>query len=61
MRVYVFDDTEPEDDVYLGMANVPLIPLAHDKQVAGIFELRRVIPHTSRYVWCTYARFQSYH
>ena len=42
LTVYVFDDTDPEETTYLGMAKVPLLPLAHDKVVKGIFELKRV-------------------
>lgn len=36
----MFDDTDPEQTAYLGIADIPLIPLAHDKGVAGIFELK---------------------
>ncbi|XP_061221057.1 protein fantom isoform X2 [Neopsephotus bourkii] len=36
---YVFDDGETEDGSYVGKANVPLISLAHDRSISGIFEL----------------------
>ena len=40
LKIFVFDDTDPEQASYLGIADIPLIPLAHDKGVAGIFELK---------------------
>lgn len=39
--MYVFDDTDPEVEAYLGLAEVPLLPLAHDKPVTGQFQLTR--------------------
>ncbi|XP_070808763.1 protein fantom [Pituophis catenifer annectens] len=39
LNIYVFDDGETEDGVYVGKAHVPLISLAHGKSVAGTFEL----------------------
>lgn len=42
LQIYVFDDTDPDEAAYLGVAKVPLLPLAHDKPVKGIFELRTV-------------------
>ena len=42
LEVYIFDDTDPEDTAYLGCAKIPLIPLAHDKPIKGIFELHNV-------------------
>ncbi|KQK80903.1 protein fantom [Amazona aestiva] len=36
---YVFDDGETEEGSYVGKANVPLISLAHDRSISGIFEL----------------------
>uniref|UniRef100_A0A6J0U4U9 Protein fantom isoform X2 n=1 Tax=Pogona vitticeps TaxID=103695 RepID=A0A6J0U4U9_9SAUR len=39
LRLYVFDDSETEDGVYIGKANVPLISLAHDRYISGTFEL----------------------
>ena len=41
MQIYVFDDTDPEVEAYLGMAEVPLLPLAHDKPISGDFQLTR--------------------
>ena len=41
-QVYVFDDTDPEMASYLGVARIPLMPLAHDKTIKGTFELLRV-------------------
>ena len=46
MAIYVFDDMDPEEANYLGVAYVPLIPLAHDKAITGSFELRRVLIKT---------------
>ncbi|XP_060591570.1 protein fantom-like isoform X2 [Ruditapes philippinarum] len=40
LKIFVFDDTDPEQTAYLGIADIPLIPLAHDKGVQGIFELK---------------------
>ncbi|XP_030832103.1 protein fantom isoform X2 [Strongylocentrotus purpuratus] len=37
---YVFDDTDPEDTAYLGVAKVPLISLVNNKPMKGTFELR---------------------
>ena len=42
LQVYVIDDTDPEEASYLGLAQIPLIPLAHDKPIKGTFELHRV-------------------
>jgi hypothetical protein len=36
----VFDDTDPEQTSYLGFAEVPMIPLCHNKGIQGVFELR---------------------
>ncbi|XP_016304447.1 protein fantom isoform X1 [Sinocyclocheilus anshuiensis] len=36
---YVFDDLDVENQLYLGKARVPLISLAHDKTITGMFEL----------------------
>ena len=38
--MFVFDDTDPETTAYMGIADIPLIPLAHNKKIEGIFELR---------------------
>ncbi|XP_035192404.1 protein fantom isoform X3 [Oxyura jamaicensis] len=39
LTFYVFDDGETEESGYLGKASVPLISLAHDRSISGIFEL----------------------
>lgn len=44
LEVFVFDDNEPEESgAYLGHAKIPLIALAHDKDIKGTFELKKVI------------------
>ncbi|XP_062566792.1 protein fantom-like [Saccostrea cucullata] len=40
LKVFVFDDLDPEQASYIGIADVPLIPLAHNKAVKGLFELK---------------------
>lgn len=35
LTVYVFDDLDFVNQLYLGKANVPLISLAHDKAITG--------------------------
>ncbi|XP_022337426.2 protein fantom-like isoform X1 [Crassostrea virginica] len=40
LKVFVFDDSDPEQASYIGIADVPLIPLAHNKAVKGLFELK---------------------
>jgi len=42
LQLYVFDDTDPDESTYLGVARIPLVTLAHDKPVQGTFELTRV-------------------
>lgn len=43
LEIYVFDDNQDENDPnYLGMAKVPLIGLAHDKDIKGTFELSKL-------------------
>ncbi|KAL1247936.1 hypothetical protein QQF64_023312 [Cirrhinus molitorella] len=37
--LYVFDDLDVENQLYLGKARVPLISLTHDKTITGMFEL----------------------
>ncbi|XP_067292112.1 protein fantom isoform X2 [Pseudorasbora parva] len=37
--LYVFDDLDAVDQLYLGKARVPLILLAHDETITGMFEL----------------------
>ncbi|XP_070618022.1 protein fantom isoform X2 [Erythrolamprus reginae] len=39
LNIYVFDDEETEDGVYVGKANVPLISLAHGNSISGTFQL----------------------
>ncbi|XP_072135661.1 protein fantom isoform X4 [Mobula birostris] len=39
LLIYVFDDADPTDPSYLGKAEVPLIPLAHNKNISGTFEI----------------------
>ncbi|XP_028727340.1 protein fantom isoform X2 [Peromyscus leucopus] len=36
---YVFDDSDTQENIYIGKVNVPLISLAHDRYISGIFEL----------------------
>lgn len=35
LTLYVFDDLDLENQLYLGKARVPLISLAHDKAITG--------------------------
>lgn len=35
LTLFVFDDLDSENQLYLGKANVPLISLAHDKAITG--------------------------
>uniref|UniRef100_A0A3P9AB54 C2 domain-containing protein n=1 Tax=Esox lucius TaxID=8010 RepID=A0A3P9AB54_ESOLU len=39
LALYVFDDQETQSEMYLGKAGVPLLPLAHDKAITGVFQL----------------------
>ncbi|XP_071959078.1 protein fantom-like [Antedon mediterranea] len=41
LQVYMFDDTDPEETAYLGLAKIPLISLAHNKAIKGTFELKQ--------------------
>lgn len=42
LSIYVFDDNQPENDPdYLGMIRIPLMALAHDKDIKGTFEILR--------------------
>ncbi|KAL6037314.1 hypothetical protein STEG23_031548, partial [Scotinomys teguina] len=36
---YVFDDSDTQENIYIGKVSVPLISLAHDRCISGIFEL----------------------
>ncbi|KAJ6665950.1 hypothetical protein lerEdw1_000854 [Lerista edwardsae] len=47
LSLYVFDDNETEDGVYIGKATVPLISLAHDRYIAGTFELTDYEGHST--------------
>ncbi|XP_026859023.2 protein fantom isoform X1 [Electrophorus electricus] len=48
--LYVFDDQDLENQLYLGKAKVPLISLAHDKAITGTFELMDPAGLTSGYI-----------
>ncbi|NIG59847.1 protein fantom isoform X3 [Pontoporia blainvillei] len=39
LSFYVFDDSDTQEDIYIGKVSVPLISLAHDRCISGIFEL----------------------
>ena len=39
LTVFVFDDRDPQVDRYVARADVPLIPLAHENQIRGTFDL----------------------
>ncbi|XP_012588674.1 PREDICTED: protein fantom [Condylura cristata] len=39
LRFYVFDDSDTQENIYMGKVAVPLISLAHDRCISGIFEL----------------------
>lgn len=32
---YVFDDSDSQENIYIGKVNVPLISLAHDRYISG--------------------------
>lgn len=54
LKVYVFDDVDPDESSYLGIASIPLIPLAHDKSIHGKFDLIKVQPNfVLCFVYCT--------
>ncbi|XP_076328483.1 protein fantom-like isoform X3 [Tachypleus tridentatus] len=40
LDIFVFDDTDPDLTSYLGKISIPLLALAHDKAIKGMFELR---------------------
>ena len=48
--MYVFDDADPEDTAYIGFASVPLLSLAHDKAIKGIFELKNVCTNLAIFI-----------
>jgi protein fantom len=35
LSFYVFDDSDTQENIYMGKVNVPLISLAHDKCISG--------------------------
>ncbi|XP_036962673.1 protein fantom isoform X3 [Acanthopagrus latus] len=39
LQLYVFDYKEEQMDEYVGKARVPLLPLAQDEEISGVFEL----------------------
>uniref|UniRef100_A0A1A8G3P5 RPGRIP1-like n=1 Tax=Nothobranchius korthausae TaxID=1143690 RepID=A0A1A8G3P5_9TELE len=39
LQIYVFDYKEKQMDAYLGKAQVPLLPLTHNQEVSGVFDL----------------------
>ncbi|XP_075796394.1 protein fantom isoform X1 [Pelodiscus sinensis] len=47
LYLYVFDDGETEESVYVGKAIIPLISLAHDRYISGTFELTNSEGHSS--------------
>jgi len=51
--IYVFDDTDPDMQSYLGKAVIDLIPLSHNKIIKAPFQLNKV---PSRCWYCAGAR-----
>ncbi|XP_039736820.1 protein fantom isoform X2 [Pteropus medius] len=47
LSFYVFDDSDTQENIYIGKVNVPLISLAHDRCISGIFELTDHEKHPS--------------
>ncbi|XP_065916972.1 protein fantom-like isoform X2 [Dysidea avara] len=39
LEVFVFDDKDPEDTYYMGLASVSLLPLAHNHTIQGCYQL----------------------
>ncbi|XP_032280046.1 protein fantom isoform X2 [Phoca vitulina] len=39
LSFYVFDDNDTQENIYIGKVSVPLISLAHDRCISGVFEL----------------------
>jgi hypothetical protein len=39
LTIFVFDDRDQKDDRYVARADIPLIPLAHDNEIKGTFDL----------------------
>jgi hypothetical protein len=44
LELYVFDEDDGEEagPGYLGLAQVPLLPLSHSKPINGTFQLKQV-------------------
>lgn len=40
LTIIVFDNQDPQEDRYVGRADIPLITLAHDSPIKGTFDLR---------------------
>ena len=38
----MFDDNDPEDTCYMGLASVSLLPLAHNRAIQGCYQLETV-------------------
>lgn len=51
--MFVFDETDPNQSHYLGVANIPLITLSHDKEISGSFELVKVKQFSFCHVGCS--------
>uniref|UniRef100_G1MD72 Protein fantom n=1 Tax=Ailuropoda melanoleuca TaxID=9646 RepID=G1MD72_AILME len=47
LSFYVFDDSDTQENIYIGKVNVPLISLAHDRCISGVFELTDHKKHPS--------------
>ncbi|CAF4876685.1 unnamed protein product, partial [Rotaria magnacalcarata] len=39
LTIFVFDDRDQKDDRYVARADIPLLPLSHDNQIRGTFEM----------------------
>lgn len=57
----MFDDHAPEEAEpgYLGMAQVPLLPLSQGKPITGTFQLRQVLQVTVC-ITCAYIHVRAY-
>ncbi|CAF0822799.1 unnamed protein product [Rotaria sordida] len=40
LTIFVFDDRDQKNDRYVARADIPLIPLSHDNQIRGTFNMR---------------------
>jgi hypothetical protein len=40
LTIYVFDDRDQQQDHFVACVNIPLLPMAHDKDIRGTFEMR---------------------